>query len=194
MGNGVINMYDKKIVEQINETLSAVELEETKYLSTIKESDKLNAKIAELKEKMRAEPSFEVTQELGNLESGKQFFDESIATFESNYKQALEKHYKKAKNLADSLVRQSTTSDKDILKAKKDLYEALEKVHELNIEVDRIHEEKRHEALAAIHETKLIHYSSELGEYYSEPIEMSNLNTLPKGLSDSIKRELDGQR
>lgn len=187
-------MYDKKIVDQINETLSAVDLEEKKYLSTIKEADRLNAKIAELKEKMRVEPSFEVTQELGNLESGKQFFDESIATFESNYKQALEKHYKKAKNLADSLVRQSTKGDKDILKAKKDMYEALKKVYELNIEVDRIHEKKRREALAVIHETKLIHYSSELGEYYAEPIETSNLNTLPIGLSDSIKRELDEQQ
>lgn len=183
-------MYDKKIVDQINELLSVVEVEEKKYLSTLNESEKLNQKISELKEKMRVSPSFEVTQELGNLESGKKFFEESIATFESNYRRALTSQYKQAKTLADSLIKQSTVGDEEILAVKKELHEALKKVSSLNLEVDRIHEEKRNEAFEAIQETKLIHYASELGEYYSKPFELGNPNTLGKKLSDEIELEL----
>lgn len=183
-------MYDKDLVKQLNDELSMIETEEIKVANTFSEATKIDTKIAELKEKMRIFPSLEVTQELGNLENGKQFFDESVKKFQMNYQNALSSHYKKAKKIADQLVNDSTKQDKEILSKKKKLYEAINSVVTLNDELEAIHDEKRQEALGVISQTKLSHYASEIGEYYAAPIEYVNLNSLPRKLYDSLKREL----
>lgn len=151
------------------------------------ESNKITDEINKLNEKMKVSPSFDLTQKLGGLTSGKQSFDESFKQHEAAFKTMIRKQYPLLKEYGDKHIIESIENVKEIEAAKTRVREVLKELLEENNKLDKLLNERWDKATEEVCSTKIEHYADLIDSYYIAP----SITRFPNGLSNPFISELE---
>lgn len=187
-------MTKDKRLEEIKSILLPVKKAEKKYLDSVMESERLTKEIKSLEQQLEQQPSAENAQRLGALKMGVEPLNKQVLHLDHEYKEVLRSNYKKAKALADSIIRESTKDSREIQSLQQERLEALESALTIDKEIYKLHDNKRAEALNDLIDVGLSRYAADYGETYNEPLELANENTLPYKTRDLIQREVQDRK
>lgn len=151
------------------------------------ESNKVNDEIIKLNEKMKVSPSFDLTQKIGNLTSGKQFFDGNLKQHEKAFESTVKKVYPELKQSANQYIKSSIENVKEIEEAKNKVKEALNTLLEANNHLDGLVTKQWDKATEEVYNTNIEHYADLADSDYIAPSVLMS----PTGLTNHFQNELE---
>lgn len=160
----------KALEKELKDKLKALDVEAERIDKLRVESNKINDKIADLNKKMRVSPSYELTQQLGNLISGRESFDSSLRQHETEFENLVRSQYGELKRLANAYVKESIKGVKEIEDAKNKINDLQKELIETGKELERLVDENWSKATNVVNETNLERYADSINLEYVLPV------------------------
>ncbi|MFW7418687.1 hypothetical protein ACODH8_00575 [Vagococcus fluvialis] len=159
----------KKIEKELNDNLKVLDVEFDRINKLRAESNKINDKVDELNKKMRESPSYTLTEQLGNLTSGRESFDCSLRQHEAEFERLVRSKYKKIKHLADNYINSSYKNVEEIEAAESKMRKLQNELLETNKELEELVEKHWTEATDVISATNIDRYADIINTGYINP-------------------------
>ncbi|MBO0479296.1 hypothetical protein JZO72_06610 [Vagococcus fluvialis] len=136
---------------------------------------------------MKVSPSFDLTQKIGTLTSGKQTFDESLRQHEKAFETTVNKSYSHLRESANRHINNSIENVKEIEEAKKNVKKALNTLLEENNKLDQLVNKHWDKATEEVYSTNIERYADMIGSDYIAPSVLMK----PTGLTNHFINELE---
>ncbi|WP_270279684.1 hypothetical protein [Vagococcus bubulae] len=174
-------------LKELQAKFKELDAEKKRIDSLRAEANKINDEINKLNEKMKVSPSFDLTQKIGTLTSGKQSFDESLRQHEKAFESTVNKSYSHLRESANRHINNSIENVKEIDEAKKSVKKALNTLLEENNKLDQLVNKHWDKATEEVYSTNIERYADMIGRDYIAP----SILMKPTGLTNHFIKELE---